>query len=255
MGVHSLILIGRQTDITLQANRAAASGQEGLQNRREYKSWDEFMAEESSGVYLAFSARDGQTRPLWDMGSVLNWLKNEHENFSEVQHLNLSTRQDPVHIYLIFGPEDAGLSNEDLDLVHFNLNIPTFGENSSLNLSHAVLLALYTLRLHWGGGREKPHEMSGSSKLGSRKFRSIQRTETAHFPEKTLWQWLEAMKFDLSKEVNAYSVFKRMLLHNVPTEKELNILHIVLNQSIRKMREYNEMRTLLLAKGEKTSKI
>lgn len=41
---------------------------------------------------------------------------------------------------ILFGPEDSGLSNEDIAHAHALLHIPT-DENASLNLSQAVLLA------------------------------------------------------------------------------------------------------------------
>lgn len=47
-------------------------------------------------------------------------------------------------IGLMFGPEDAGLSNEDLDFCHFASTIPTAGF-SSLNLAQAVAIHCYEL--------------------------------------------------------------------------------------------------------------
>lgn len=47
-------------------------------------------------------------------------------------------------IGLMFGPEDAGLSNEDLDLCQFASTIPTAGF-SSLNLAQAVAIHCYEL--------------------------------------------------------------------------------------------------------------
>ena len=224
MGAKNMILIGRQCDISYQTQQAAASGQEALQNRREYNSWSEFFEREPAGLRLAFSARDGRTRPVWEISKIFEWLKNEHPDLK-------MDSAEALPVYLIFGPEDWGLSNEDLEQAHFNVNIPTFGKNSSLNLAQAVLLALYTLRLHWGGertvldGQQAPRDAS-----------------LEIFPDQSLRQWLTEMNFDLSKEVNAYSVLKRMMLHNVPTQKELGMLETVLQQSIRKLREYNELR-------------
>ena len=43
---------------------------------------------------------------------------------------------------LMFGPERAGLSNEDLDLCHAYIRIPT-GDFASLNLAQAVNLVAY----------------------------------------------------------------------------------------------------------------
>jgi tRNA/rRNA methyltransferase len=51
---------------------------------------------------------------------------------------------DGNRIGLMFGPEDAGLSNEDLDLCQFASTIPTAGF-SSLNLAQAVAIHCYEL--------------------------------------------------------------------------------------------------------------
>ncbi|MNY81628.1 hypothetical protein D3C86_2232850 [compost metagenome] len=49
------------------------------------------------------------------------------------------------------------------------------------------------------------------------------------------------MGFDLSKrKMNVFIVLRRMLLQNTPTKKELVILETVLQQSLRKLREWKE---------------
>lgn len=47
-------------------------------------------------------------------------------------------------IAILFGPEDKGLSNEDLRLCHALVNIPT-AEFSSINLAQAVMIMCYEL--------------------------------------------------------------------------------------------------------------
>jgi tRNA/rRNA methyltransferase len=47
-------------------------------------------------------------------------------------------------IALLFGPEDAGLSNDDLKYCHLLVNIPT-ADFKSLNLSHAVMVLAYEI--------------------------------------------------------------------------------------------------------------
>ena len=47
-------------------------------------------------------------------------------------------------IALVFGPEDTGLSNDDLRLCHMLVTIPT-SEFKSLNLSHAVMIICYEI--------------------------------------------------------------------------------------------------------------
>jgi len=230
MGANDLILIGRKCEITYAAQQAAASGQKAFLNRKEYESWDDFFKNEPEGIRIAFSARDGRGRPLWDCKEVFSWLKEKEPRLAKTSEKN------PVPIYLIFGPEDWGLANEDLELAHFNANIPTYSDNPSLNLAQAVLLALYTLRSIWGGERTYLD--------GQQPSRHIHTREKT-FPEELMKKWLTEMGFDLTKHrINAYTVLKRMLLHNVPTQKELRILNIVLNQSIRKLQEYNELRKL-----------
>lgn len=46
-------------------------------------------------------------------------------------------------VALVFGPEDRGLTNEETQLCSRLITIPTSRENSSLNLSQAVLIILY----------------------------------------------------------------------------------------------------------------
>lgn len=48
-------------------------------------------------------------------------------------------------IALVFGPEDRGLTNADLRLCHWLVNIPT-AEFSSLNLAQAVMVMCYAMR-------------------------------------------------------------------------------------------------------------
>ena len=49
-------------------------------------------------------------------------------------------------VALLFGPEDRGLANEQLDRCDEVITIPTDPDHSSLNLAHAVLLVSYEIR-------------------------------------------------------------------------------------------------------------
>jgi len=48
-------------------------------------------------------------------------------------------------VALVFGPEDRGLSNEQLELCHEIISIPTARGGKSLNLSHAVIIMCYEI--------------------------------------------------------------------------------------------------------------
>jgi tRNA/rRNA methyltransferase len=61
----------------------------------------------------------------------------------------LAQRLAPIsqenQVGLVFGPEDRGLTNEDIRLCHELVNIPT-ADFSSLNLAQAVMVVCYELR-------------------------------------------------------------------------------------------------------------
>lgn len=227
MGIDQLILIAPQCEITYEAQKAAATGQDGLQNRIVYQSWDEFYQKEPDSIRIAFTARDGKGRTVRDLREVFDYVRDESPQFQV-------SSEEPVYVHLIFGPEDWGLSNEDTELVHFCACIPTFGANWSLNLAQAALIAMYDLRRSWGGTRTQLD--------GQQKARIKDPSKVGVFPEETLYTWLSEMGFDLSKRrINVYTVMRRMLLSNTPTRKELAILETVLQQSIRKLREWKAL--------------
>ena len=57
-------------------------------------------------------------------------------------------------VALVFGREDRGLSNEDLDRCHDVLVVPTAPGHASLNLAQAALLVAYELLLARDGGAD-----------------------------------------------------------------------------------------------------
>jgi TrmH family RNA methyltransferase len=51
------------------------------------------------------------------------------------------------HVGIVFGPEDAGLSVEELNLCHEHVMIPTVPAATSLNLAQAVMVVCYEILL------------------------------------------------------------------------------------------------------------
>lgn len=228
MGFSHLILVDPKCELTYEAQQAAATGQSALAQHTKYRNWEEFYSTEPKGsIRLAFTARDGKGRLVRDIGEVFEFIKTQSPQFKHKSEL-------PQVVHLIFGPEDCGLNAEDLEDTHFCASIPIYGENTSLNLAQAVLIAMYELRKYWGGKR---------TQFEGQKNRHLKENRTGVFPDKTLITWLENMGFDLSKrKMNVYKVLKRMLLQNTPTSKELIILETVLQQSIRKQQKTNEIK-------------
>ena len=59
--------------------------------------------------------------------------------------MNLIDLSQHNRVALLFGPEDTGLSNEDLRQCHGLVTIPTSERLKSVNLSHAVMILCYEL--------------------------------------------------------------------------------------------------------------
>jgi tRNA/rRNA methyltransferase len=228
MGAHQLHLIQPQCDINYDAQQMAANGQEGLVGRKEYDSWEEFLAANPSGIRIALTARDGRARTLHDLKSGLEFIKQ----LPEVK------RSETNSVYLFFGPEDCGLSGEEIDQAHFACSLPTYGPNWSLNLAQAALLSLYILRDSWGGTRTT---LDGQFRPREVRFEGQLKT-TNTLPDEVIKTWIETLGFDLSKRrINAFTVLRRIFLHNVPTYKELRILEAVLQQTVRKLKEHKSL--------------
>ena len=139
MGVSKLILVAPQCEITIEGQKAAATGQFALQNRTVYSGWKDFYENEPRGIQIATTARDGRGRQVEDLAITLGNLKETHPEF-------LKETEAPLVVHLVFGPEDWGLSAEDIQYANHCCSIPIYGDNTSLNLAQAALLALFTFR-------------------------------------------------------------------------------------------------------------
>lgn len=65
----------------------------------------------------------------------------------------------PGKTALVFGPEDRGLTNEELRLCQRLVHIPVNAQASSLNLAQAVLILLYEFRKAFSSkGKKEPRE-------------------------------------------------------------------------------------------------
>jgi len=225
MGFSKLILVDPKCEFTIESHRAAANGQAPLENRITYSSWEEFYKNEPRGIQIATTARDGKGRQVEDLETTLKNLKETHPDFQE-------TSSSPLVMHIVFGPEDWGLSADDIQYANYCCSIPTYGDNTSLNLAQATLLAQFIFRSVFGGERSKLE--------GQQKPKALQKKPFI-FPDETLKKWLVEMNIDLSKrKTNMFTVLRRMLLQNAPSEKEFRMLEIVLQQSIRKMRSVKE---------------
>ncbi len=219
MKFQQMILIAPQTEIGFPAQQAAATGQAALAGRQTFSSLEEYNVKHPGYIRIGFSARDGRGRETRDLSEVLNRITQMPDVLS-----------DAPGFQFVFGPENAGLTTDELSLCHYCARIPTYGDNPSLNLAQAVLLALFMMR-QWAGTTQL-------TRLdGQKHWTRPERTQLQfEFPDELLKEWLSAQGFNLSnRNHSAYTLLRRMFLRAVPQPKENEILHAALWQSLRKM--------------------
>ncbi len=117
--------------LSLDAKKMALKGQKFLDNCRIFNNLENAIFD--CDLVLASSGRIDVSKDLFFESSedVFNWTKS----FKKINNLAI-----------IFGREDSGLTNDELLLANKTFNIPTSMNNPSLNLSHAVSIALYELK-------------------------------------------------------------------------------------------------------------
>jgi tRNA/rRNA methyltransferase len=213
IGAGRMIIIDSKCEYNLEARQGASGAQTRLMEANWYPNWDEFFKNEQDGIRIAFCARK---KPETD---PVSFSERAKEILPEIQY------QRPL--YLIFGPEDHGLSNEDCSLVHHIHQLPIQGDFESLNLSHAVLLALFII---------DQTNCAGDGKTLLLKDNPSEQ-DTAFFPKESIVAWLDALNMEIgNRRTDAYKVLKRYLLRQRPTAKELRILEAVIHQTIRKLK-------------------
>ncbi|MDY7013075.1 MAG: RNA methyltransferase [Cyanobacteriota bacterium] len=129
MGLGNLVLVNPHCDPWgEEARRMAVHGREVLENARQVGSLPEAL--QGCHRAIATTARSRKLPvPLEPPKTVLPWLFEE-EN---------------LRCALIFGPEDRGLNNEELNYAQRFLGIPANPEYPSLNLAQAVVVCTYEL--------------------------------------------------------------------------------------------------------------
>ncbi len=218
MGADKLILIAPKCEIDHEARLGAAGAQQRLIEATIYENWKDFFANEPDGIRLAFHGREKKEKDASAFSDRMRILNSSEPQWIEKPH------------YLFFGTEDKGLSDEDLEFMNYIVPLPTFGEFKSMNLSHAVMLAIYIYQ-----NAMFEFEAAAPAKIGA-----AQKLEqdTFYFPEDSIKEWLKVLGFDiLDRDRSAYTVLKRLLLQRLASAKELRMLEAIVQQTIRKLKK------------------
>ena len=141
-------------------------------------------------------------------------IQKKHISLSDFN--NFLKKYNKANIGIMFGPEASGLSNYDLSLANFIIQIPTANKLTSLNLSHAVIVVCY--EIFKSVYLKKDKKIKILNKLASKK--SIQ--NMIIFLEKLLDQkkFFKPPEKKKSMILNINNIFGRLEL----SEKEMRIL-------------------------------
>ena len=138
----------------------------------------------------------------------------------------ITNLQNGQKIAVIFGPENQGLTNAEVQLCSSLITIPT-SKSSSLNLAHAVLLILYECFTQTLEGKFRPERDSHSE-------RAITQTEYALLFQ-TIQETLEQIDF-LHNDNSAYFMMplRRSLGRGTIYKNEFNMLMGICRQILQK---------------------
>lgn len=133
MGLSQLVLVNPVEMPNGQAQALAAGATDVLANAHVVSSMQEAVAD--CGLVVGTSARSRTLPwPMLDPRKCGEKLVKETVNFP---------------VALVFGRESSGLTNEELQLCHFHVQIPANPEYSSLNLAMAVQTLSYEIRMNF----------------------------------------------------------------------------------------------------------
>jgi len=117
--------------------------------------WSEAMAVHAEDVLRAHRAYDSLAAATGDCGLVVGTTAHDGPYRGATQSPRdaapaLFATAGSNRVALVFGPEDHGLSNDDLKLCQQLLTIPTAPAYPSLNLAQAVMVCCYEMLLASG---------------------------------------------------------------------------------------------------------
>lgn len=106
----------------------ACYGKRVLDGMRTFATLEEALSD--VGLAVAFTRRDGKRR-------------HRHHSLAQLCQEVLPRYSREAGVALVFGNEESGLSNHHLAMCQRTAEIPVLASDGSLNLSHAVAVALY----------------------------------------------------------------------------------------------------------------
>ena len=136
-----------------------------------------------------------------------------------------------AEIALVFGREDSGLTNEELQRCHYHVHIPSDPEFSSLNLGAAVQVLSYEIRMSWLAAQGQPSKVEKDEVASTKSGELATMDELERFYEH-LEQTLVAIEFlDPEKPRHLMARLRRLYGRSSVSRAEMNILRGILTET------------------------
>jgi TrmH family RNA methyltransferase len=215
MGFKNLCIV-KPPVITEEARRFACNAADILESAQKYDSIADAVKDKS--IVAGTSRRKGRSRGVF---------LNADEGALRLHDVALKN-----NVAIVFGREDRGLYNEEVEDCGFLITIPSSKEQPSLNLSHAVLLIAYEL-----SRAEHKKEGASESKVRWQELADIEEMESLYLRIADTLKILEYIpKGDRNLGDKIIKNFKHFIGRAGMTRWELKMLHGICTRIEKKLK-------------------
>lgn len=212
MGLRRLTLVQPQAEVDGHAYALAAGASELLSTAEQFDSLAPAVAD--CGLVVGASARS----------RTLSWPMLEPRACGELAIAEAAQHE----VALVFGRENNGLTNEELQLCNYHVCIPANPDYSSLNLAMAVQIVAYETRVAYLAGQ---HAGAGAAET---QYPSSAQMENFY---QHLEQTLDETGFIVRQHPGlVMTKLKRLFNRARPEEAEYNILRGILTSIQKRMK-------------------
>ncbi|AZE50913.1 tRNA (cytidine(32)/uridine(32)-2'-O)-methyltransferase [Pseudomonas chlororaphis] len=216
MGLSRLVLVEPRIFPSHEADARASGATDILENAQVVATLEDALA----GCTLVFGTSARDRRIPWPL------LDPRESGVKVVQEAGRG-----AEIALVFGREDSGLTNDELQRCHFHVHIPSDPEFSSLNLATAVQVLAYEVRMSWLAAEGQPSKVEKDEVASPRSDELATMDELERFYEH-LEQTLVAIDFlDPEKPRHLMARLRRLYGRSSVSRAEMNILRGILTET------------------------
>ncbi|WP_235042402.1 RNA methyltransferase [Vreelandella profundi] len=209
MGLADLALVAPRCEVLTQDSISRASGADHLLHQaRVHATLEEAVADCTLAVGASARSR------------TLPWPMLSPRELAD--RLPAECQPEGARIALVFGREDSGLTNAELQRCHAHVHIPTNADFSSLNLAAAVQVMAYECRMAWLSQADAPSTAPAEAE------ELATHAEIEHYFEH-LERTLIGIDFhDPAQPRQLMARLRRLYLRARPERMEINILRGIL---------------------------